>query len=183
MLESFPSGTQSLYITLGEHERDFTEKISSLIRLLKDNPSERLDWNYEILKNENHSSTPHKTIYTGLELVFRQFWQFSNDIDKSKLTEQFLKLSNKLGYNVKIPSSSLINLGSNALGNEKLDQAQSIFELLVELYPESEWGYVNLGSVFYRKKSYTKAEKYFRKALEFNPNNPYTQDMLREIKK
>lgn len=104
-------------------------------------------------------------------------------MNKEKLKDQFEVLSNRLGYEVKIPLSVLINLGNNALGNDKLKQAQSIFELLIELPPESEWGYLGLGCVFYRKNDRIKAEEYFRKALKINPDNPYTQDMIKEINK
>jgi len=170
-----------MYITAGEQEKDFIKRLSEFTTILKDSHLDLLEWHFEILENENHSSTPHKTIYTALELFFRQFWQFNDDTDKIELKQQFKILSNRLGYDLKIPLSVLINLGNNALGNEKLNQAQSIFELLVELYPKSEWGYVNLGSVFYSKKDNLEAKQYFQKALELNPTNPYTQDMLREI--
>lgn len=183
IFSNWSSDNRSLFITAGEHEQDFIKRITEFTTILKGSPPAILEWNFEILENENHSSTPHKTIYTALEFFFRQFWQFTDDTDKIKLKEQFTILSNRLGYEIKIPLSVLINLGNNALGNEKLDQAQSIFELLVELYPQSEWGYVNLGSVFYTKKDNLKAKQYFQKALELNPNNPYTKDMLREIDK
>ena len=176
-------GLHTLCMTVGEQEKSFIKKISIFNEILEGIPEGELEWKSDILTNENHSSTPHKTIYAALEFTFRQFGQFSDDTDKNKIKEQFAFLSKKLGYEVKIPLPVLINLGNSALSSEKLDQAKSIFELVVELYPESEWGYVSLGSVFYTNKNFLKAKEFFQKALKLNPGNQYTQDMLREIDK
>jgi predicted alpha/beta superfamily hydrolase len=172
---------RKLHFAVGEYEKDFIEITSGIMKQVPDDSPVGRNWIHQILENENHSSTPHKTIYSGLKMIFQEYWLFGDDIDKEKLKAQFDVLSNRLGYEILVPLGVLVNLGNNALGNDKLDQARSIFELLVELYPESEWGYVSLGSVFYKLGNKEKAIENFHKALEINPDNQYTLDMLREL--
>jgi len=180
-LKSKAAGNKGLFISAGAHEKDFIEIISNVYSAINNHPAVQTRWQFEILDRENHSSTPHKTLYTGLEHLFRDYWHFDDKSNGEKLQKQFRLLSDQLGYEIKVPLAVLVNLGNIALGNEKLDQAQSIFEYLIALYPESEWGYASLGSVFYSKKDKQKAIHYFRKTLTLDPENAYAKDMLKEL--
>ena len=175
------TGRQMIFLTVGEYETDFMTLASDLAARASDKPQARRLWNYQILAQDNHASTPHKTVYFGLETIFKGFWQFDSETDGPALVEQFRTLSDRLGYDVEIPLPVLVSLGNSALGSERLDQAQSIFEMVVESYPESEWGYVSLGSVHYSKEDMDRAAMYFGMALSINPDNPYTLDMLRAL--
>ena len=177
------NGRRKMFLAVGEHEPAFVAITSDLASRVSDSPSVQSLWNYRVLSQDNHTSTPHRTIYFGLESIFQEFWHFGAETDGASLVEQFRVLSDRLGYDVVVPLSALVSLGNSALASERLDQAQSIFELLVKSYPESEWGYVSLGSVHYSKGNMDRARSYFRKAMGINPDNPYTQDMLRTLGK
>jgi len=122
-------------------------------------------------------------VYNALEYVFREFSSSGENIDGAGLEKRFDVLSERLGYVVDPPLSVLVSMGNRALSNDRLDQAQSIFELLVSRYPASAWGYVSLGSVFYAKGDTETAGRYFCKTLKIDPHNRYSQEMLREIEK
>jgi tetratricopeptide (TPR) repeat protein len=175
------NGREKIFITVGEHEPEFIAITSDLAGRVSKDPLAQSLWNYRVLSQDNHTSTPHRTVYFGLEAIFQEFWHFDSETDGASLVEQFKVLSDRLGYEVVVPLSALVSLGSSALGSGRLDQAQSIFELLIKSYPGSEWGYVSLGSVHYNKGNKDRAKSYFHKALGINPDNPYTKDMLRSL--
>ena len=172
-----------LHMTFGLIEGDFIKKSAEIKSILQSYTRVNFDWQIQILKDDNHSSTPHRTLYNGLERIFKEFWDFSENIKGANLIENFKILSKKLGYRVKIPLSVLVNIGNAALAKDHLDRAESIFTLLIQLYPESEWGYVCLGSVSYNRGLYKRAIGYFQKTLTINPHNAYAKDMLTELKK
>jgi hypothetical protein len=181
MLEAPGISRKSLYISAGETEGDLGNKISSVLATVKDLSDRDLDWQFEILANEGHSSTPHQTVYNALEHIFREYSSFGESIDGAGLERRFSDLSERLGYEVEPPLSTLVNLGNSALANNRLDQAESIFGLIATLYPDSVWGHVSLGSVYFTKGDLATAETHFREALRIDPDNRYSQDMLREI--
>lgn len=56
--------------------------------------------------------------------------------------------------------------------SDKADQALvRVSKKLINTYPKSIYGYANLGSYFLIKKQYGKAESYYKKALEIDPND------------
>ena len=74
-------------------------------------------------------------------------------------------------------------MGNQSLSNENFEQSLEIFELIEELYPDSEWGYIGQGSAYYSLKNYRKSKIYFQKVISINPYNSYATDMLNAIDK
>ena len=63
----------------------------------------------------------------------------------------------------------------------KNDEALQIFEVLAELFPDSDVAYDSLGEAYMRKGSIEKAIVCFKKSLELNPDNRNAQDKLKEL--
>ena len=172
-----------LFTGFGKAEEDFLQRAKECKNIFSTLAPANCDWSLQILENDTHSSTPHRSIYNGLEMIFKEYWNFSNNISAERLKKNFDILSEKLGYPIKIPLLVLINCGNEALATNKLDQAESIFTLLIEKYPCSDWGYTGLGSVFYNQGKRKMARHNFKKALEINPHNSYAKDMLEALGK
>lgn len=71
---------------------------------------------------------------------------------------------------------SLYRLGSKLIKTNNLDHALRIFELNVKEYPKSWVAQRGMGDVHYKQKLYSKASAYYKKALEYTPENPTEEE-------
>ena len=62
------------------------------------------------------------------------------------------------------------------------DAAKAIFELAVELYPQSANTYDSLGEAYFQNGEMKKAMMYYEKSLELNPDNANAKAMLDRLK-
>lgn len=61
-----------LYFTLASSETWATANLESFANLLQERAPKNLKWKYEVFENEDHWSTPYRTIYRGLrEIISR----------------------------------------------------------------------------------------------------------------
>ncbi len=66
-------------------------------------------------------------------------------------------------------------------------QADEIFikvsKAMIEHYPNKVYGYANLGTMYLAKKEYEQAERYYKEALEIDPNDQVILGNLEELKR
>lgn len=60
--------------------------------------------------------------------------------------------------------------GFNYMARRNNDEAIITFEECIRLYPEFEWPYANLGSLYVRLGNYDKAAYYLNQAIKINPD-------------
>ena len=174
---------KSIYVGVGEYEKDFINKLSKVDRVFKMNCPPSMRWKFDILKGEGHSSSPHQSIYNACIYLYYSYSNFDGAVSRERLIKQFDDLSNFFGYKMNIPLMTLVSLGNQAISNEHLEKALAFFKLIEEMYPDSYWGYIGQGSVYYDLKQHKNAEKCFLKVLELDTNNSYAKDMLNALKK
>ena len=73
--------------------------------------------------------------------------------------------------------------GYSLLGREKVDEAIALFEMNVELYPESWNVYDSLAEAYATKGKTELAIEYYQKSLELNPDNQNAKNWLERLKK
>jgi tetratricopeptide (TPR) repeat protein len=68
--------------------------------------------------------------------------------------------------------------------NTEIGDAQllRVSNALIDYYPETIYGYANLGTYYSVTKDYDKAEKYFKKALSIDENDKIVLDNLQRLK-
>ena len=66
--------------------------------------------------------------------------------------------------------------------DRELNDAKKIFELGIELYPDSYNIYDSYGECLIKLKEYVNASKAFKKALELNPGNFNSERLLEYLK-
>ena len=66
--------------------------------------------------------------------------------------------------------------------DRELNDAKKIFELGIELYPNSYNIYDSYGECLIKLKEYENASKAFKKALELNPGNFNSKRLLEYLK-
>ena len=81
-----------------------------------------------------------------------------------------------------ISEQALTNLGYNLITDRELNDARKIFELGIELYPDSYNIYDSYGECLIKLKEYENASKAFKKALELNPESFNSKRLLEYLK-
>lgn len=176
ILESKPDLGNSLFLSVGD-EPDYLAPLKRLTGLLEESGDTGLRWEYVVLEDDNHMSTPLKSIYQGLEMIFAD-WRLPDDLadgDLSSIEAHYEKLSDKLGYEILIPEGLLNQIGYLLLAEEKYDDAIAAFELNIASYPESANVYDSLGETYETMKEWSLAkvnyEKAYNRGLEIEDPN------------
>jgi len=177
-------------MSLGDESDAITEGMAELTQLLHNNAPADFRWIYLHMEKESHGTTPHRTIYNGLEALF-EGWQMPNDYYDSSFTyieDHYQGLSAKYGFKICVPENTLNSIGYQALGNNDFDKAIEMFKLAVESYPKSANVYDSLGEGYEAKGELELAKKNYKIALEKgtksnDPNLSYFKIHLENINK
>lgn len=79
--------------------------------------------------------------------------------------------------------SYLNRLGYQLLDQQKIKQAIAVFNLNMDLYPQSGNTYDSLAEAYLKDGQPTLAQKYYQKTVELDPGNANAKAMLKTIKK
>lgn len=74
-------------------------------------------------------------------------------------------------------------IGYGLLGESRYPEAIEVFELNVELFPESANVYDSLAEAYMKSGEKKKAIKFYKKSLELNPDNENAKEKLKELGK
>jgi len=142
-----PELNRFLYMTLGDEGERMITGARRFVTFLESNAPAGLEWEYCFMENEDHGSIPHRSIYAGLELLYKP-WQLDNDLLNGELADvraHYEELSRKYGYKIEIDEIILNVMGYQALARAEYEKAIEIFKLTVRMYPESANVYDSLG--------------------------------------
>lgn len=98
------TGAHYLFMSWGDNEPRMRDATLELVRWLERNPSPALQWGYRYYKGDDHNSTPHRTLYDGLEMIFAG-WRLPREVDDVELEydlgaieAHYAALSRKYGF-------------------------------------------------------------------------------------
>lgn len=135
--------------------------------------------------NEDHDSVTHKSIYDGLEALYSD-WRVKKDlIQKSmdEIQEHYKALTEKFGYKIPVPDVVYNLVGFNLIRAQKIKEAIGIFNQCVKFYPEYGSAYSYLGYCHMIEGNRELAVKNLEKALELNPEDKISAQLLEQLKK
>jgi tetratricopeptide (TPR) repeat protein len=81
-----------------------------------------------------------------------------------------------------LSNGEINGLGYRMLGDERFDDAVSVFELYVELFPDDANAYDSLGEAFMDRGDTKPAIANYERSLELNPNNGNAVEMLTKLR-
>jgi uncharacterized protein len=168
-LERLPERERFLYLSMGDEGDDMLQPIQQLARTLEQARPERLVWRYSFLENDHHGSTPHRTLYDGLEAAFAEL-RVSEALlragDLARLEANYARMTKRLGYEVR-PSEDVVNLmGYRLLESGKVDAAIAVFRRNVEQYGGSANVHDSLGEALEAAGQLDAALESYKRALE-----------------
>ena len=155
-----------LYFTLGTEPENITAGNRNFAAFLDKRAPAKLRWSYHLMEREDHGSTPHKTVYDGLQQLF-EGWRLPRDVDTlAGVQAHYRALSQRFGMDVRVPEGSLNNLGYQLLGTGKMAEAIQAFELNIKLYPTSPNVYDSLGEALEKNGDLKGAHRNYAEATK-----------------
>jgi tetratricopeptide (TPR) repeat protein len=97
------------------------------------------------MRDEDHGSTPHRTVYEGFNELFADLRLPGDLRDRAAIEAHYRALSERFRFPLRPSESSLTELGYELLGENQDHQSVGVFRLLVDTYPESANAYDSLG--------------------------------------
>lgn len=185
-LEGHDSLQHFLFISGEEKEEDETGYLDKFKAAVATKGPQDFVYEYRSFPEENHGSVALPGLYFNLKKLF-QGWSFPEEAWQTgpeKVIEHFKSLSERYGFPVPITEEFLNGHAFHGLRrHDAPDEAIKLFELCLELYPESSQAYEGLGEAYATKGMREKAIECYQKALILNPSSTNGRKKLEELKK
>ncbi len=157
-----------LYMSM-DNESVILPDLEAFINVLKKIPRQGLDWEYHYWPEEDHTSTPYRSIYSGLRSLFKGWNTIPVEIAHQGL-EQIKKheasLNQKFGYEIGISTSALRISGQEHKRDNNYDEAIAIYKYAIEKSPNDAFAYVTLGRAYEENNRLQLAKEAFQKAYD-----------------
>jgi enterochelin esterase-like enzyme len=180
-----------LFMTVGKDEAELTlDTFKELEKWMIANPILGLTWKSAWVEGD-HGSMQGRNIYDGLQFIFNG-WRpprgclINADLDKiKKYVKTHLAKWAKYGFDESsiFPEQSINSLGYFLLGQKEIEKAVEIFSYNIERFPKSFNAHDSLAEAYMIMGDKEKAIKYYKMAVELNPNDtPYAKRILKNSK-
>ncbi len=185
-LDSKPPLEGYFYMTMGNEGKEMLGGAMKLAALLEEKASDSLEWDFKVMKEEDHGSVPHRSTYYGLEAIFKDWFKVDvGDLFLSggmeAVNQHFTKVSRKLGYEIKPSESEINQIGYRFMADQRFDKALEVFQANVKRYPSSFNVYDSMAEAFMKMEDNESAIKHYKKSLEIHPGNDNAVKMLKEM--
>ncbi len=185
---------RTLFVTIG-NEPGLQASFEQLKKVLGKSKAKGFEFGTEQWLDEDHGSIVMRAHDRGLRKVFAG-WQLPREKDGSiagglaGAEKHFAALSQRLGYEVKVPEALINQLGYQLLlaPEKKVAEAIEVFKVNVERYPESANVHDSLGEAYEAAGKLDLARAGYQKAIEIgskksDPNLSAYQDHLTALDK
>jgi len=166
-----------LYMTM-DNEFMILPDLEIFLNIFRKIPKKGLDWEYYYWPDEDHTSTPYRSIYTGLCSLFKGWNQIPPDIafmglEAIKKHEVFF--NQKFGYEIGISTSALRIAGQEHQTNKNYDEAIAIYKYAVSKRPVDAMAFVTLGRAYEENNQLQSAKEAFQKAYDLAVESSHPQ--------
>ena len=179
----------AVYLTVGEHENDqMRGGLQRFAATLKSGPPADVPtWSYVDMKDEDHSSTPQRSLYNALEARYKE-WRFPFFEDQAELERagglpglesHYQRFSTQFGYRVPPPEARLVQVGRIYLAAERDDDVLRLARAYTAPYPAMAEGLANqVGYEQLKRGEVDRALRTFQSNADAFPNSPNVHDSL-----
>lgn len=156
VFEKNPELKGAWYMTMGNEGGDMLAGAWTMTSILETKAPETFRWKWKHMPGEDHGSVPHRSLYDGLEWVF-EGWNLPEAFTLAmaeggegwnEINDHYAKLSERFGFEVKVPENLVNQIGYVLLQENRIDDAIRAFEMNTELYPASANVYDSLGDAY-----------------------------------
>jgi len=172
------------YMTLGD-EPAYIASLTKLESIIETKSPKNFDFTYIQMKDEDHGSVPHLSIYNGLQAIYSD-WQIPRETfieGLASIEKHYKKISKKYGTKLEISENTINILGYYYLNNNENDKAIKVFKENVKRFSASANVYDSLGEAYEKNNQVKKAAKNYQKAVEIaeKENHPYLKVFTKNL--
>jgi tetratricopeptide (TPR) repeat protein len=176
---------KTLYLIYGENDyQSIIKSIPKFKKIIEENTPDEFKWEVELIKEEGH--VPSNSVLKGLQFVFSG-WKYPREKLKETTSREvnayYNQLAEKYGLDVKISKMVLLNLGSDLVRKNKINEALEVHKLNIKLYPGNPYAHYYLGLAYEKNGDKILAVKHIEKALEMLPSWLSAKRKLEELNK
>jgi tetratricopeptide (TPR) repeat protein len=176
---------KTLCLIYGENDyRSIIKSIPKFKKIIEENTPDEFKWEVELIKNESH--VPSNSVFKGLQFVFSG-WKYPRGKLKEttfrEVNAYYNQLTEKYGLDVNISKMVLLNLGSDLIRKNKINEALEVYQLNTRLYPGNPYAHYYLGLAYEKTGEKALAVKHLEKALEMLPTWVSAKRKLEELNK
>jgi tetratricopeptide (TPR) repeat protein len=178
-----------VYLSVGQHEnerlRDGLQRFAATLRSLA--PGSVPAWAFTDMADEDHSSTPQRSLYNALEKRFADyrfpFFEAISELEQAGglqgLEAHYRRVTARWGYDAPPPESRLVAVGRLYLTAGRHDDVMRLAKTYARPYPVMAERLVNqVGYDLLKQGQVDQAVRTFRINADAFPGSPNTHDSL-----
>ena len=184
-----PKGAQELFISVAsEGARFYTGALNTLVNLEQQMPTQ-LKWEYKHYPTFTHMGTilpalSDSLIHLFSDLIFKVTDEHGKFADVSLITGYYQALSDKYGFELKIPQDVYVEFAHSQqkFGNTK--KAISTLKRFTSDYPNAAYSHMRLSQGYTADKQFKEAVNSMKNALKLakqNSRDPMLVDALKDM--
>lgn len=164
---------KTMFVGLG-NEPDLAKGFNAFQSLLKRVKPKNFEYEFQEFPKENHGSVVLAAYYAGLRKIF-EGWTPPASGSVADLENHYRRLSERFGYEIKMPEAMMNQIGYTHLRANRLDEAISAFRKNAENYPNSANVYDSLAEAYEKNGQLKQAAENYEKAYRRAEANGETQ--------
>jgi predicted alpha/beta superfamily hydrolase len=180
----------NLFLTAGDEDTDLLGSCWQLAGELElsvpyqeQNKPRLLRWEFRHLRGETHGSTPMLSVYEGLEATFDGWWiqdpfRLFSLGGLAGLERHYAELSERMGYAVPIPQSTLLSVAQTLTERNRMTEAIATLSRTSDLYPNSWQVHFALARIYETMKDEERAIEQLKQTILINPGFEMARQML-----
>ena len=179
----------AVYLTVGEYDNpQMRDSVLRFATTLKSGPAAEVPaYSFVDMKDEDHSSTPERSLYNALEARYAE-WRFPFFENQAELNQagglqglesHYQRFSKRFGYNAPPPLARLQQVGRIYIADARHDDVLRLARTYVGQYPGLAESLVNqVGYDQLKRGQIDRAVQTFKKNAEAFPDSPNVYDSL-----
>jgi tetratricopeptide (TPR) repeat protein len=159
-------------IYVASAEKDFPGNLADILEFVRIVDAAAPDptlWHHESFEGDGHYSLVHQSSYRGLEFLYAN-WPVPDAIatqaDFSLYERHFQELTDRFGYEIRIPLHSIVRLGNGLLRQQRFEEGIAVFERGIQLYPEQPEAHWHMGDALRLAGRIDEARPHFESAYQ-----------------
>lgn len=179
-----------LYMTMDD-ELDDLPDLPRFIEILRNHPTPGLDWEYLHWPEEDHASTPYRSIYSGLRALYGGWNRIPEQVSSKGLKgirEYEITLNGRFGYDIGVSGAALRLAAQSLQKRSDYTSAIAIYEYVTAKEPDNAFAYVSLGRALEADGQLERARDAFQAAYRIaestsHPQIKWIESFLNGVKK
>ena len=176
---------KSLYLGVGNEGGATYQSAVNFKKVLDNRSPNGLNWKFEHLAGESHSSIPIQGLVNGLKYTFENYNpERQNQLDEIFLVEaHYEKISEYYGFPISVPENYYLQFAREQIAERELEYALYILNRYQEKYPNSVQLILAFVDTYLLQGDFSNAKIYLEQLEKMVPENNQLSQLLTELKK